>query len=59
LAHAAYDSDAFKTFLKNRETTPVIKQNPTRKNFHPFSKEAYKGGISSNGPSLASKIGDA
>jgi putative transposase len=43
LADAAYDSNAFRTFLENRETTPVIKQNPTRKHFHPFDKEAYKG----------------
>ena len=43
LADAAYDSNAFRTFLESRETTPVIKQNPTRKNVHPFDKEAYKG----------------
>ena len=43
LADAAYDSNAFRTFLESRETTPVIKQNPTRKNVHPFDKGAYKG----------------
>ena len=43
LADAAYDSDAFRMFLTNRGTTPVIKQNPRRKNLHPFNKEAYKG----------------
>ena len=43
LADAAYDSNAFRPFLENRKTTPVIKQNPTRKNLHAFDKEAYKG----------------
>lgn len=43
LGDAAYDSDAFRGFLTARGTTPVIKQNRTRKNFHPFDKSAYKG----------------
>ena len=43
LADAAYDSDAFRAFLTGRGTTPVIKQNPTRKNIQPFDKAAYKG----------------
>ena len=43
LAGAIYDSDAFRAFLTGRGTTPVIKQNPTRKRFHPFDKTAYKG----------------
>jgi transposase len=43
LGDAAYDSDAFRTFLADRGTTAVIKQNPTRKNLHPFDKDAYKG----------------
>jgi transposase len=43
LADAAYDSEAFRDFLAGRGTTPVIKQNPTRKREHPFDKEAYKG----------------
>ena len=43
LGDAAYDSDAFRAFLTDRGTTPVIKQNPTRKHFHPFDKNAYKG----------------
>jgi transposase len=43
LGDAAYDSDAFRQFLTDRGTTPVIKQNPTRKRFHPFDKAAYKG----------------
>jgi putative transposase len=43
LGDAAYDSDAFRAFLTGRGTTPVIKQNPTRKHFHPFDKAAYKG----------------
>jgi transposase len=43
LADAAYDSDAFRQLLIERGTTPVIKQNPTRKRLHPFDKNAYKG----------------
>ena len=43
LADAAYDSDEFRAFLTQRGTTPVIKQNPTRKRLHPFDKDAYKG----------------
>ena len=43
LADAAYDSEAFRNFLTGRGTTPVIKQNPTRKREHPFDKDAYKG----------------
>jgi transposase len=43
LADAAYDSDDFRVFLTARGTTPVIKQNPTRKRLHPFDKDAYKG----------------
>jgi transposase len=43
LGDAAYDSDAFRQFLADRGTTPVIKQNPTRKRLHPFDKDAYKG----------------
>lgn len=43
LGDTAYDADAFRTFLKERGTTPVIKQNPTRKNLHPFDPAAYKG----------------
>jgi transposase len=43
LADAAYDSDAFRTFLAHRGTTPDIKQNPTRKKLHPFDKQAYRG----------------
>jgi putative transposase len=43
LADAAYDAEAFRNFLTDRGTTPVIKQNPTRKREHPLDKEAYKG----------------
>jgi putative transposase len=43
LADAAYDSEAFRKLLIDRGTTPVIKQNPTRKRDHPFDKDAYKG----------------
>ena len=42
LADAAYDSDAFRAFLRDRQTTPVIKQKTNRKNLHPFDKGAYK-----------------
>jgi putative transposase len=31
------------TLLTERGTTPVIKQNPTRKRLHPVDKNAYKG----------------
>jgi putative transposase len=43
LGDAAYDSDAFRTFLADRGTTPEIKQNPTRKKLHPFDRTAYRG----------------
>jgi transposase len=43
LGDAAYDSDAFRTFLTDRGTTPEIKQNPTRKKLHPFDRTAYRG----------------
>jgi len=43
LADATYDSEAFRNFLTDRGTIPVIKQNPTRKREHPFDKDAYKG----------------
>ena len=43
LADAAYDSDAFRKLLTDRGTTPVIKQNPTRKQQLLFDKDAYKG----------------
>ena len=43
LGDTAYDSDMFRTFLIDRGTTPVIKQNPRRKRLHPFDEVAYKG----------------
>jgi len=43
LGDTAYDSDAFRIFLTGRGTTPEIKQNPTRKRFHPFDQIAYRG----------------
>jgi transposase len=43
LADTAYDSDKFREFLIARDTTPVIKPNPTRKNIPPFDKASYKG----------------
>lgn len=42
LADTAYDSDALRRFLIGRGTTPVIPNNPTRKNPHPFDAQAYK-----------------
>jgi transposase len=42
LRDAAYDSRTFRQFLTGRGTTPVIKQNPTRKDVDPFDKDAYK-----------------
>jgi len=43
LGDAAYDSNGFRAFLTERGTTPVIKENPTRKRHHPFDKAAYRG----------------
>lgn len=42
IADTAYDSDAFRTWLEARGTTPVIPNNPTRKRRHPFDIAAYK-----------------
>ena len=42
LADTAYDGDAFRDFLANRHTTPVIKPNPTRKNIPAFDEGRYK-----------------
>jgi transposase len=42
LADTAYDSNGFRHFPLGRGTTPVIPNNPTRKNRHPFDKRAYK-----------------
>lgn len=41
-ADTAYDSDGLRQFLIERDTQPVIPNNPTRKRFHPFDPEAYK-----------------
>lgn len=41
-ADAAYDSDGLRQFLRERGTLPVIPNNPTRKRFHPFDRDAYK-----------------
>jgi transposase len=41
-ADAAYDSDGFRLFLRQRGTIPVIPNNPTRKRTYPFDTEAYK-----------------
>jgi putative transposase len=42
LADAAYDSDAIRSELLLRGTTPVIPNNPTRKRMHPFDRTAYR-----------------
>lgn len=42
LADTAYDADKLRRFLIERGTTPVIPNNPTRKNIQPFDPEAYK-----------------
>ena len=41
-ADTAYDSDAFRQFLIDRGTQPVIPNNPGRKRLHPFDPQAYK-----------------
>jgi transposase len=42
LADTAYDSNGLRHFLLGRGTTPVIPNNPTRKNLQPFDERAYK-----------------
>jgi transposase len=42
LADAAYDSDAFRNRLIERQCLPVIPNNPTRKRHHPFDQAAYR-----------------
>lgn len=42
MADTAYDADGLRQFLSERGTTPVIPNNPTRKRFHPFDKQAYR-----------------
>jgi len=41
-ADTAYDSNALREFLQQRGTLPVIPNNPTRKNLHPFDRNAYR-----------------
>ena len=41
-ADAAYDSNGLRQFLQQRGTLPVIPNNPTRKNHHPFDRAAYR-----------------
>jgi putative transposase len=49
-ADAAYDSDGLRRFLLQRDTVlllqrdtvPVIPNNPTRKRHHPFDETAYR-----------------
>jgi len=41
-ADTAYDSNALREFLQQRGTLPVIPNNPTRKNHHPFDRTAYR-----------------
>jgi len=41
-ADTAYDNNALREFLQQRGTLPVIPNNPTRKNLHPFDRTAYR-----------------
>jgi transposase len=41
-ADAAYDSDGLRRTLRERGSTPVIPNNPTRKRIHPFDRRAYR-----------------
>lgn len=41
-ADTAYDSNGLRHFLLARGTTPVIPNNPTRKNPQPFDERAYR-----------------
>lgn len=41
-ADTAYDSNGLRHFMLGRGTTPVIPNNPTRKNTQPFDPRAYK-----------------
>lgn len=41
-ADTAYDSNALREFLQQSGTLPVIPNNPTRKNLHPFDKTDYR-----------------
>lgn len=42
MADTAYDGDAFRAFLAERDTIPVIKPNPTRKNVPAFDQRRYR-----------------
>lgn len=42
IADAAYDSHGIRSFLLARGTVPVIPNNPTRKQHHPFDRSAYR-----------------
>jgi putative transposase len=41
-ADTAYDSNGLRQFLAQRGTLPVIPNNPTRKQRHPFDPVAYR-----------------
>lgn len=42
MADTAYDSNGLRSFLAERGTCPVIPNNPTRKRFQAFDKDAYR-----------------
>ena len=42
LADTAYDSDAFRGFLNDRGSVPVIRPHPRRKDVPPFDADLYK-----------------
>lgn len=43
LADTAYDANGLRQYLIERGTLPVIPNNPTRKNHHPFDECLYRG----------------
>lgn len=42
MADGGYDSNGLRRFLIDRGSEPVIPNNPTRKNVHPFDPVAYR-----------------
>ena len=41
-ADTAYDANGLRQFLAERGTMPVIPNNPTRKRYHRFDRDAYR-----------------
>jgi hypothetical protein len=59
LADKGYDTDAFRTLLKERGIKTVIPGKSNRKKRIRYDKEAYKVAMSSSAASVDSKIGGA